>query len=188
MGFVRKEEEMAISYKRFPSVLILMLFLAFAGCKKSDSSESKAPELAKETQPYVTDGDVTVRSGPGPKFRAIGRIRSKTQVDVVGREGGWLLIVSKHGNPPGYIDARDASPSTKAAQPSSPEAQGDYVTVGDADLRQGPGPEYVVVAKIPRGMKVNVVGIERGWLRIESKHGKAPGYMDQTYARRNTDH
>ncbi len=187
-NFARKEEKMANSRNRSPLGLILMLLLAFAACKKTDQANSKAvPDLAKEARAYVTIGETIVRSGPGPQFRAIGRIRGNTQIDVVGREGNWLLIVSKHGNPPGYVDARDASPFVKATQPASPEIQGEYVTVSNTDLRKGPGFEYPLVTKIPRGMKVNVVGIERGWLKIESKHGRAPGYIDQTYARRSTN-
>ncbi len=179
---------MGNSYRRSPLGLILMLLLAFAACKKSDQADSKAaPDLAKQTQLYVTNSDTIVRSGPGPRFKAIGRIKNNTQIEVVGRDGNWLLIVSKRGNPPGYIDSRDAVRGPEKTQPSTPETEGDYVTVSETDLRKGPGFEYPVVAKIPRGMKVNVVGIERGWLRIESKHGRAPGYMDQTYARRSTD-
>ncbi len=186
--FPGKGEKMTNPRKRSSWGPILILLLIFIGCKKSDQADSKAaPDLTKQTQAYLTIGETIVRSGPGPQFKAIGRIRGNTQIDVVGRDGEWLLIVSKHGNPPGYIDARNASPSPKETQAPPIKAAGDYVAVSDTELRKGPGLEYPVVTKVREGMKLNVVGVERGWLRIESKHGRAPGYMDPTYARKSTD-
>jgi len=42
-----------------------------------------------------------------------------------------------------------------------------------------------VLAKISKGMKVHVVGAERDWLKVQSKHGKPPGYIEKVYAKRS---
>jgi uncharacterized protein YgiM (DUF1202 family) len=160
--------------------LSLALVVVFAGCSKE---EKAAPDLSKQTQIYVTNRDTTVKSGPGPQFKNVSRIPKDTKIDVVGREGDWLLVVSKHGNPPGYIEARDADPSAAGSKQPAQKVQGRYVVVADTLVRKGPGPEHVEVAKVSKGTKINVVGEERGWLKVESKRGNPPGYIDPTYVR-----
>jgi small-conductance mechanosensitive channel len=62
-------------------------------------------ETARATEVY----DRPARSG-----RVIARISGGTRINVVAGEGEWLEVVSKRGNPPGYIlraDARPADPS-----------------------------------------------------------------------------
>ncbi len=170
-------------------LLIPAVLLILAGCKKKEekAASQPAPDLAKQTQSYVTNRDTVVKSGPGPRFKSLSRVKRDTKIDIVGREGDWLLVVSKRGNPPGYIDARDADPAVAEAKQPGSEAQGQYVIVNDTEVRKGPGLEYGTVAKASKGMKINVVGIERGWLKVESRSGRPPGYVDPTYARRNTD-
>jgi len=173
---------MALKCSRWAAVLVIVF--ALAGCKKAEKTTANpAQDLSKQTQTYVTNRDTTVKSGPGSQFKTLTRIKRDTKIDVVGRDGDWLLVVSKHGNPPGYIDTRDADPAGEESKQAAPQVQGQYIIVGDTQIRKGPGPEYGTVAKVSKGTKVNVVGEERGWLRIESKHGNLPGYVDPTYAR-----
>lgn len=160
--------------------LSVALVFIFVGCRKE---EKAAPDLSKQTQIYVTNRDTTVKSGPGAQFKNVSKIPRDTKIDVVGREGDWLLIVSKRGNPPGYIEARDADPAAGGTKQTASHAPGRYLVVADTSVRNGPGPEHGEVAKVAKGMKVNVVGEERGWLKVESKQGNPPGYIDPTYVR-----
>jgi uncharacterized protein YraI len=57
----------------------------------------------------------------------------------------------------------------------------------DVDLRQGPGASYPVVARLSSGIKVNVVRAEGDWLRVESKHGGKPGYLERRFVERWTE-
>src|ERR687887_1872241 len=71
--------------------------------------------------------------------------------------------------------------STRAGgSQSTPES---YVTTTNVNVRKGPGTNYDVVATVPKGVKVNVVGREGAWLKVESKHGNKPGYINGQYAR-----
>lgn len=158
----------------------LALAFVFAGCSKE---EKPAPDLSKQTQTYITNRDTTVKSGAGAQFKNVSRVPKDTKIDVVGREGDWLLVVSKRGNPPGYIEARDADPAGSESRQSAKQVQGRYLVVADTSVRKGPGPEHAEVAKVAKGMKINVVGEERGWLKVESKRGNPPGYIDPTYVR-----
>jgi uncharacterized protein YraI len=135
---------------------------------------------------YVTTADVPLRNGPGNFHEVITTLPKGIKINVVGKEGFWLKVESKHGGKTGYIDEQFATPATAAAaappaQMKSPTASvtGEYRTLRDLDLREGPGAKYPTVAKIPAGIKVNVVRAEGDWLRVESKKGGKPGYVDK---------
>jgi uncharacterized protein YgiM (DUF1202 family) len=165
---------------RFPLLILISVLLA-AGCKKKEAEEPKTTASPAETQSYITTGDVKVRNGPGTQHKTIAEVKKGTRVNVAGREGNWLRIISKQGNPPGYIDERFAQPTGEQPK-AAPEVQGSYTTTADTYVRKGPGLEYGVITKIPKGTKVHVVGGEGGWLKVESKHGKPPGYIEKLYA------
>ncbi|MDP2601397.1 MAG: SH3 domain-containing protein, partial [Deltaproteobacteria bacterium] len=61
--------------------------------------------------------------------------------------------------------------------------KGGYLTTAAVNLRSGPGTKYAVVTTLPKGIKVNVVGREGNWLKVESKQGNKPGYISENYAR-----
>jgi uncharacterized protein YgiM (DUF1202 family) len=173
--------------KIFLCAVVSVLSLVFAACKnKENTSESEdLADLNKQIRPYVTTENTTLRSGPGEQFKTIGAIKRNAKVHVVGRDGDWLLIVSKKGNAPGYIAIESAKPGEGEEQEAdAPRAvEGRYETLVDTQVRSGPGPDYPVVAQIPKGIKVNVVEAEKGWLKVESKRGRKPGYVDASLVR-----
>jgi len=134
---------------------------------------------------YLTTADVNVRKGPSTSYQAVTTIPKGIKVHVVAKEGEWLRIESKHGKQPGYISERYARPLQVQAQQayeprvSNSFVSGAYRTTMETDLRDGPGLNYKVVTRLPADIKVNVVRAEGNWLRVESKHGKKPGYVDK---------
>ena len=140
---------------------------------------------------YLTTADVEVRSGPGTKYDVVSTIPKGIKVNVAGREGGWLKVESKQGNKPGYIEEKYARPleTQQVAQSgsSTSSAAGAYRTLRDVELRDGPGTKFKVVTTLPAGIKVNVVRAEGDWLRVESKHGGKPGYVDKRTVERWKD-
>ncbi len=124
-----------------------------------------------------------MKSGPGPQFRTIAQIPQNAKVQVVGRDGEWVLIVSKKGNAPGFIELASVKPSSgEEPESPAPKVEGQYETLTGTQVRSGPGLNYPVVAKIGKGTKINVVGEENGWLKVESKRGNKPGYVDASLA------
>ena len=132
---------------------------------------------------YTTTADVPLRSGPGNFHEVVTTLPKGININVVGKEGFWLKIESKHGGKPGYIDEQFAKPLTTqpAAQTSASTnpIAGPYRTLKELDLREGPGTKYPPVARVPADVKVNVVRAEGDWLRVESKQGGKPGYVDK---------
>ena len=171
-------------------ILMLIALLNVSACKEKESA-SKSQELADlnaQIRPYVTVESTKVRTGPGAQFRAIADIPRNAKVQVVGKDGDWVLIVSKKGNAPGYIEMASVQPGTSEEQESSPppeetKVEGKYETVVNTQVRSGPGLQHSVVAQVKKGTKLNVVNKENGWLKVESKSGKPPGYVDASLAR-----
>ena len=68
-------------------------------------------------------------------------------------------------------------------QASAQQIKGTYETTADVPLREGPGNFHKVVTTLPKGIQITVVGKEGYWLKVESKHGGKPGYVDEQFAR-----
>lgn len=163
----------------------IILFLSVAACKRKQDTTpaSDLLDLTTQTRPYVTIEATKVRTGPGSQFRVIGEIAPNARIQVVGREGEWVLIVSKKGNAPGYVDMGAVKPASGEENEAPPVTQGKYEVLVDTQVRSGPGLHYPVVANIPKGIKINVVNEENGWLKVESKQGKPPGYVEASLAK-----
>jgi uncharacterized protein YgiM (DUF1202 family) len=161
-------------------VLILLTAAIFVG------NHALAAESSTET-PYVTTIEAKLRKGPGAKYDVIQTIPKETRISVVGKEGAWLKVQSKHGREPGYIEASTARPIavavTKADSPAGPATAGAYITTGEVNLREGAGTKFKVLRKIPKDTRITVTRVEGNWLRVESKTGNPPGYIDKRFAR-----
>ena len=141
---------------------------------------------------YITTADVLLRSGPGMSYPVLTTLPKGITINVVDRQGYWLKVESEHGGVPGYIDEQFAAPggtesSAENSLTNKPPWKGVYRTLVDVDLRQGPGATYPVVARLPSGIKVHVVRAEGNWMRIESKHGGKPGYLERKFVERWTE-
>src|ERR1041384_2054021 len=177
-------------YLRTWRLLIGLILLVAAGCdRKEKPSEAKdLPDLNEQTRVYITTESTKVRTGPGPQFRAIADINRDAKVNVVGRDGEWVLVVSKKGNAPGYVEMASvrAATGSETKETLNPQIDGKYETIADTQVRGGPGLQYPVVADVPRGTSLNVVEEEKGWLKVESKRGNKPGYVDANLAKPST--
>ena len=179
---------MMLRTRWFQFLLVVAFLLTSGGYQKQEAAESKgATAVGEPTQPYVTTSDVKVRSGPGTEYKVIADIKSGTKVNVAGYDGEWLKIISKIGNPPGYIQERYARPTGEPIKKTVPFVQGSYTATADTYVREGPGLHYKNVAKITKGMKVQVVDAEGDWLKVQSNHGNPPGYIEKKYAQRQSD-
>lgn len=177
-----------IGFAKSAGLLLVWLALALAACKDKGAPPRARdlPDLNEQTRVYVTTENTKVRAGPGPQFRAIAEIGRDARVNVVGKDGDWVLIVSKKGNAPGYIELASVMPweggEPKEEAAARPVA-GSYEAIIDTQVRSGPGLHYPVIADISKGTKLNVVGEEKGWYRVESRRGNKPGYVDANMAR-----
>jgi uncharacterized protein YgiM (DUF1202 family) len=158
--------------KFVPSLLTVVVFVSGALAAAQPVSGS-----------YVTTAEVQVRRGPGTNYEVVATIPKDVQVNVVGRDGHWLKVESKHGNKPGYIDQQYARPvqtqQTAQTKTTAASIAGSYRTIKETDLREGPGLKYRIAAKLPADITINVLRAEGDWLRVESKRGNKPGYVEK---------
>jgi len=156
----------------------IVLFAFFISALFSGSLFAQTPKGT-----YTTTADVRLRAGPGMNYPVITTIPKGIKVNVVGREGNWLKVESKQGNKPGYISEKYARPletqQVAQSKTATPSLAGAYRTLRDVELRDGPGTKFKVVTLLPGGIKINVVRAEGDWLRVESKKGGKPGYVEK---------
>jgi len=165
------------------TALVLLLFL-FACKKSAEVDPTSLPDINAQLRPYVTTQTTAVKTGPGNEFRTITEIKANSRVNVVGRDGDWVLIVSRKGNAPGFIEITSVKPGTgEEPEAAPPVVRGRHEVLTNAQVRSGPGLHYPVVAQIAKGTIINVVSEENGWLRVESKRGNQPGYVEASLAR-----
>ena len=170
-------------------IFLAAMLLTAISCKGKErvADIRSLPDLNQQARPYVAVENTKVRAGPGPQFRVLAEIPRDAQLTAVGRDGEWVLIVSKKGNQPGFVpmaDVRAADGSARHMARSETKGPSRYQTVADTTLRSGPGLQYPVVTDLSKGTRINVVDQENGWLRVESKQaGRKPGYVDASYAR-----
>jgi len=181
---------MALGVKRTNCWMVtLAILLLVTACKKTEevASPDDLPDLNKQTRPYVTVENTKLRSGPGPQFRGIADIPANAKIHVVGRDGDWALLISKKGNAPGFVELAAIKPGE--AETDKPEfgeprrVEGKYEAVADTQVRSGPGLHYPTLADIAQGTKLNVVEEEKGWLKVESRRGNKPGYVEASLAK-----
>jgi uncharacterized protein YgiM (DUF1202 family) len=77
---------------------------------------------------------------------------------------------------------KNSDPPQATSQAVNSEQTRLYITVQDVKVRSGPGTRYKIIAEIKADTRVNVAGQEGEWLRVVSKHGRPPGYIDHRFA------
>ena len=165
---------------------LVMVCLTVFGCRNSEevAKPDDLPDINKQLRPYITVVSTKVRTGPGPEFRATGEVPPRAKVHVLGRDGDWVLIVSKKGNIPGFIEMASVKPGEgEESAPGDATVGGKYEVLANTQLHSGPGLHYPVVGKVSKGTIINVVEEDKGWIKVESRRGNQPGYVESSFAR-----
>jgi septal ring factor EnvC (AmiA/AmiB activator) len=107
------EKELAASEQRLASIRRELERLSTRGAPLQTRHDPRPVErampAARRAQPsadprvYETLRATEVHEQPAQSSRVISRIAGGTRINVVRSDGEWLEIVSKRGNPPGFI-------------------------------------------------------------------------------------
>lgn len=65
--------------------------------------------------------------------------------------------------------------------PSSQDVIATGVTTTNVNLREGPGPRYLLVSMLSVGAEVMVLGTEAGWLHVRVPSTGMEGYLNSRY-------
>jgi len=142
------------------TVVVLIAVLAGAGVFFALLRPSGKEQIARSDQPVDQPAESTALSdSPPPQEEA-----SKSKPEATPK------------NPP-TSRKRPAAPAVVSRRTA-----GTYQTVRDTSVYASPTASSRVVASIPRGFKVTVVGSTGNWLEVRSATGKPPGFIRRSDA------
>ncbi|MFN8567370.1 MAG: SH3 domain-containing protein [Kouleothrix sp.] len=165
-------------------------------------TEALAPVIVAAT---IAGDRINLRNGPGTVYDAVGRISAGTPVQVIGRyhDGNWFQVRERAGKPVYWVAAELLNLPEGSADTLF-EIQADQVlpapppkvaTVNETglQLRDGPGTNYISMAKLDAGAQlelleryqdwfhVGIPGGADGWVKGEFL-GIQPGIVDRLLA------
>ena len=154
------------------------------------SLSSRSELLAPLVVPAIISGDVVkLRNGPGLAYDAVDRINGGEGVEVIGRYEEWLQV-RRDGNPTLYwvaaelVDVPDTVlfnltqiPADRI--PALPPAKVATVREEGVNLRDGPGTNYVSMARMSVGQDLTLVERFEGWFLVE--YGSQYGWVTEDF-------
>lgn len=142
--------------------------------------------LAPLTVHAIIGGDVVrLRNGPGLGYDEIARIKGGEGVEVLGRHGEWLQV-RRDDDPTIYwvaaelVDIPDTIIYTlkqvpDEAIPPPPPPKVGVLREDNVNLRDGPGTNYVSMAKMRLGQELTLIERYKGWFLVE--YGQMYGWV-----------
>lgn len=154
------------------------------------SLSSRSELLAPLTVPAMISGDVVkLRNGPGLAYDEVARIGGGEGVEVVGRHEEWLQV-RRDGDGTIYwvaaelVDIPEAvvfnltQVPTELIPPPPPPKIG-VIREEGVNLRDGPGKNYVSMAKMGLGQELTLVERFEGWFLVE--YGQQYGWVTSDF-------
>nr|WP_255604423.1 SH3 domain-containing protein [Oscillochloris sp. ZM17-4] len=154
------------------------------------SLSSRSALLAPLIVPATISGDVVkLRNGPGMAYDDVSRINGGTSIQVLGRHEEWLQIRQADDPttywvatelvdiPEAVIYALNAVPDEQIPPPPPPKV-GVVVEEG-LNLRDGPGTNYMSMARMGNGQELTLVEQFQGWFLVE--YGDQYGWVTQDF-------
>ncbi len=141
------------------------------------SLTSRSEALAPVMVPATISGEgVKLRDGPGLEYDDVATITDGTSVQVIGRHGDWFRV-REHAGATVYWVAGEWLSLPEAAIytlfevpeseiPPPPPPRVGTVREHNLNLRDGPGTNYVSMARLEAGQEFSLVEQYQGWMHI----------------------
>ncbi len=154
------------------------------------SISSRSAVLAPLTVQAMIGGDVVrLRNGPGLAYDEVGRVNGGDGVEVIGRFEEWLQV-RRDGDPTVYWVAAELVDIPEAvvyalnqvpaeAIPPPPPPKVGVVREDNVNLRDGPGTNYVSMAKMRLGQELTLIEQYQGWFLVE--YGQLYGWVTSEF-------
>jgi hypothetical protein len=159
--------------------------------RTSDYPEIPPPDDRPGRSAATAGSPGPMEDRPGRSAATVGA--SPPMDDRPGRPAGTVGAPPPRDDRPGRPAGTVGGPPPSAARPSSPSVAGrradagTYETLRETSVFETPAASSRIVAKIPGGVRVNVVGATGNWLEVRSKSGNPPGFIrrsDATFVER----
>ncbi len=154
------------------------------------SLSSRSELLAPLTVPATIAGDtVRLRNGPGLAYDEVLRLKGNDAVQVIGRHEEWLQV-RREGDQTVYWVAAELVNIPEAVFfnlnqipseviPPPPPPKIGVVREESVNLRDGPGTNYVSMAKMGLGQELTLVERYEGWYLVE--YGQIYGWVTSDF-------
>jgi uncharacterized protein YgiM (DUF1202 family) len=153
-----------------------------------------SPQAATGNRVVVNTGNLNIRSGPGGNFAIVTTLSGGTEVPVLGRtsSGEWYLVETNAGR--GWVDKdfvvfRGVYDAVSVVNQSEGVSEGAAVTsgnrvivnTGNLNIRSGASAGFSVVATVPGGTTLNVIGRapDNIWYLVEGAFGR--GWLNSQF-------
>lgn len=154
------------------------------------SLSSRSAVLAPLIVSATISGDVVrLRNGPGLAYDEVSRLNGGDNVQVIGRFEEWLQV-RRDGDPTVYwvaaelVDipeavmyALDQVPAAMIPPPPPPKVG--VVREDNVNLRDGPGTNYVSMARMRAGQELTLIERYEGWFLVE--YGQLYGWVTSDF-------
>ena len=138
-------------------------------------TEALAPVVVEAT---IAGERINLRNGPGTAYDAVGRISGGAPVQVIGRyhDGNWFQVRERAGKPvfwvagellslpEGASDTLFEIQSDQIAPPPPPKVA--MVSETGLQLRDGPGTNYISMAKLDAGAQLELLERYQDWYHV----------------------
>lgn len=143
--------------------------------------------LAPLTVDVPTRDALTLRSGPGTRYEAIGEATAGELLRLLGRSGDWLQARTASGAlvwlAAEGVDASIAQLSLlhePSTIPAPPPASVATVAEEELSLRDGPGSNYVKLRKLGKGVQLSLISRHGEWFEVQADDG-ATGWVSGSF-------
>nr|WP_300004755.1 SH3 domain-containing protein [Tissierella sp.] len=125
---------------------------------------------------YITLDDLELREGNSTEYTSLIRIPKGTELSHMGTtSNGWFKLSYK-GNT-GY--ANKYYMTSKSSQEYEITTRVNYSTTTSLNMRSGSSVKDKLLVKIPKGRRVQILNINKGWAKI--KYALKEGYVNANY-------
>jgi uncharacterized protein YgiM (DUF1202 family) len=138
---------------------------------------SRSAALAPVMVPATVAAErVYLRNGPGTEYDAVGRMSMDTALQVIGRRGDWFQVRERIDSPVYWVSGELLNiPETAvytlfevadSAIPAPPPPKVAMVREDGLLLRDGPGTNYVPMAKLNASTQLELLEIYQDWYHV----------------------
>lgn len=147
------------------------------------------PEAPKKQFGEITADVLNVRQGAGSGNKIVGSLKQGEKVEILNTINGWHKINYKGSF--GYISGDYVKLTTDQEESSRPSRGDDVdnppttstkegvIKVTALNFRTGPGTNYGIITSLKQGNKVEILGEEKGWYKIN--YNNTTGYVSKEF-------
>ena len=112
----------------------------------------------------INGNAISLRSGPGTKYRVMWELDQGFPLEVLKRTGDWYRVRDFEGTV-GWVHRNEVADTPYMIVKTNKKSK------KQINLRSGPGTSYQVVARANHGVVLKTLEQEKGWVKVQHEQG-----------------